>query len=65
MTRWGTPAEYAWLYKASLTDQYRNMLKAWLETENPHLHQLVLKELGRGKAKGHNGAADAADGEAA
>jgi hypothetical protein len=48
MTRWGTPKEYAWLYTASFTEQYRNMLLAALEFEGPvGLLALVMKELGR------------------
>jgi hypothetical protein len=43
--RWGTSKEYAWLYKASLTQQYKNQLLFWLSWENPSLHALVLKEL--------------------
>lgn len=44
--RWGDAKTYAWLHKASLTDQYRNMLMFWLQHENPTLHRMVLKEIG-------------------
>lgn len=50
--RWGTPAEYAWLYNASLSAQYKYQLLQWLEWENPNLWQLVKKELARGDRKG-------------
>lgn len=45
--RWGTPKEYAWLHKVSLTQQYKTQLLFWLQWENPQLYKMVLKEMGR------------------
>lgn len=42
---WATPKEYAWLYRESLTVEYRAELLAWLKRENPKLYMLTLKEL--------------------
>lgn len=44
--KWGSPPTYAWLHRVSLTEQYKTMLLLWLQTENPELHKLVLKEIG-------------------
>lgn len=51
--RWGTAREYVWLYNDS-GQSYRNQLLYWLETENPRLHALVLKELARGNRGQHS-----------
>jgi hypothetical protein len=65
MTRWGRPSEYAWLHSVS-GPQYQYQLLAWLEWENPALHQLVLKELSRErlKDKAHTTDAKASAGKA-
>jgi hypothetical protein len=44
--RWGDAKTYAWLWGVS-GQQYQNQLLFYLECENPNLHKLVLKELGR------------------
>ena len=55
--KWGTPADYAAAYKRALTEQYRNMLMAFLKYDAPPgLHQRVLKEIAReekGKREDH------------
>ena len=42
--RWGTPKEYADLWKVS-GEQYRNQLLFWLQFEKPDLYELVKKEI--------------------
>jgi hypothetical protein len=42
--RWGTPKDYAWLYSASLTEEYRRELLAFLPAD---LAAQVLKETSR------------------
>lgn len=42
--RWGTPKEYAALWKDS-GEQYRNQLLFWLQFEKPDLYELVKKEI--------------------
>lgn len=56
--RWGTPQIYSWLWKQS-GPTYKNELMFWLQTENPALHQLTLKEISRdsqASGKAHKGA---------
>jgi hypothetical protein len=48
--KWGDAKTYAWLHSVS-GSQYQNQLLYWLQAENPALHALVLKELGRGDRK--------------
>ncbi len=51
--RWGTPKEYAWLWKVS-GDQYRNQLVFWLGEEKPELKVQVMREIERGNRKGNS-----------
>ena len=48
--RWGTPSEYAAIYKRALTNEYRWDLERWMRKENPELWKRVEAELAR-KAK--------------
>lgn len=63
MSRWGRPPEYAWMYSVS-SPQYQRQMLAWLEWENPALHQLVLKEIARGTRAGHSNSRPAGAGQA-
>lgn len=46
--KWADPKTYAWLYRESLTEEYRKILLAFLPTD---LRAMVMKELSREKIR--------------